>query len=70
MMPDIAKLHAEAIAEGYRDETCSKCGVEFLAHIHFIRCDATPCPMRSTADPRPLLEQFAPSVTSPEGNRK
>lgn len=48
-----------AIAEGYKDETCSRCGVLFEAHIHFIRCGANPCPMRSTKDHRSLLEMIA-----------
>ncbi len=64
MNPDIAQLHADAIAQGYKDETCSRCGTEFLAHIHFVRCKADPCPMRSTKDPRTLLEQMAPSLSS------
>lgn len=58
MSADIARLHAEALAEGYKDETCSRCSTEFLAHIHFIRCAFDSCPMRSTKDPRALLEQF------------
>ena len=40
-------LHAQAIAEGYKDEVCKECGVMFLAHIHFIRCDHSKCPMSS-----------------------
>lgn len=44
--------------DGYKDETCGKCGAVFKAHIHFIRCDATLCPMVSTADGRTLLERF------------
>lgn len=48
----------EALAAGYKDETCAKCGILFEAQIHFIRCDARPCPMRSTQDPRPLLERL------------
>lgn len=51
--------HDEALAQGYKDETCSKCGAPFLAHIHFVRCDARPCPMVSTKDTRTFLEQFA-----------
>jgi hypothetical protein len=46
-MTDTERLHAEALANGYKDETCSRCGAEFLAHIHFIRCDHRPCPMLS-----------------------
>lgn len=49
----------KALAEGYRDETCPKCGTPFEAQIHFIRCEATPCPMVSTKDTRTLLEQFS-----------
>lgn len=64
MTPDIAKLYAAALADGYKDETCAKCGAEFLAHVHFIRCDAQPCPMRSTKEPRTLLEQLAASLSS------
>jgi hypothetical protein len=40
--------HDEAIAAGYKDEMCPKCGTLFAAQIHFIRCDAEPCPMKST----------------------
>lgn len=27
------------------DEVCSRCGVVFKSEQHFIRCDASPCPM-------------------------
>ena len=47
-----------ALADGYKDETCPRCGAVFEAQIHFIRCDAKPCPMVSTKDPRTLLERF------------
>lgn len=64
-------LHAEAIAQGYKDETCSRCGTVFLAHIHFIRCNARPCPMlpdkpRSILDM--MLEQRA-SQTAGQGDQ-
>jgi len=36
----IAMTHDEAIAAGYKDETCPRCGKLFEAQIHFIRCDA------------------------------
>ena len=58
-MPDIDALQREALAEGYKDETCPKCGIEFKAYIHFVRCDADRCPMKSTTEPRSLLQQFA-----------
>jgi len=54
----MADRHAEALAQGYKDETCSKCGTVFLAHIHFVRCHAKPCPMVSTKEPRTILEQM------------
>jgi hypothetical protein len=41
----------------YVDETCSKCGTKFEAHVHFVRCDASPCPMKSS-DPRSFLERL------------
>lgn len=59
MTPEIKALHDQAIAEGYKDEICPACGLELLAHHHFIRCDNSPCPMRSTSDPRTLLEIWA-----------
>jgi hypothetical protein len=40
------------------NETCKKCGAVFEPHHHFVRCDAKPCPMISTKEPRTLLEQF------------
>lgn len=57
-MTDRERLRQEAIAEGYKDETCPKCGTLFEAHIHFIRCDAEPCPMKSTKDTRSLLDRL------------
>ena len=52
------ELHTQALSEGYKDETCPRCGVEFQAHIHFIRCDANPCPMRSKANTKTLLQML------------
>lgn len=43
----IEKYYA-ALDEGYNNERCLKCGVLFLAHIHFIRCDEPNCPMKGT----------------------
>jgi hypothetical protein len=40
------KLHAQALAEGYKDELCPECGVVFLAFHHFIRCQSETCPMK------------------------
>lgn len=56
--PDYDRRHAEALAEGYRDETCVHCGTFFAAHIHLIRCNWPACPMRSTTEPRTLLESI------------
>ena len=50
--------HDEAIAAGYKDDVCSKCGALFEAQIHFIHCDARPCPMVSTKDQRTLLQRL------------
>jgi hypothetical protein len=50
--------HAQALADGYKDETCPKCGTLFEAHIHFVHCTARPCPMISTKDPRSILERL------------
>lgn len=55
---DQKKLHAAAIAEGYKDETCAKCGLECLAFHHFIRCDQRPCPMLG-GSPKSLLDMWA-----------
>lgn len=65
-MTERDRLHAEAIAEGYKDETCPKCGTLFEAHIHFIRCDAESCPMKSTKDTRTLLDMFVGDETEPK----
>lgn len=56
-MEDEAR-HAKALADGYKDESCASCNRFFAAHVHFIRCDASLCPMRSTKDPRSLLDRF------------
>lgn len=48
----------QALAEGYKDEICSRCKKLFEAHIHWIRCDANPCPMKSTKEPRTLFEMW------------
>ena len=61
-MTDIETLHAEALAQGYKDETCSRCGGFFPAHIHFVRCDKRPCPMISTTDVHSLLDRIADSI--------
>lgn len=50
--------HDEAIAAGYKDETCPRCGTFFKAEIHFVPCEADPCPMISTKDSRTLLQRF------------
>jgi hypothetical protein len=50
--------HDEAIAAGYKDETCPKCGTLFEAQIHFVRCEVQPCPMVSTKDSRTLLQRW------------
>jgi hypothetical protein len=53
------QMREAAIAQGYTDETCAKCGTLFEAHHHFVRCDARDCPMVSTSDPRTLFERLA-----------
>lgn len=62
----------KALAQGYKDETCSRCGALIEAQIHFIRCDANPCPMKSTADTRTLLKMLcgAPPPTGSERERE
>jgi hypothetical protein len=50
------KKHQEALAEGYKDEVCPRCGVVFLAFYHFVKCSEDICPMK---DGKPsLLEQI------------
>lgn len=49
----------QALADGYKDEICPKCGTLFEAQIHFIRCDAVPCPMRSTVETRSVLDRLS-----------
>lgn len=57
----------QALADGYKDETCPKCGALFEAQIHFVRCDAKPCPMVSTKDPRTIFERLQDeTLTTPE----
>ena len=50
------ELHKEALAEGYKDEKCPTCGTMFLAHHHFVICDQSSCPMKSTIDTKSVLE--------------
>jgi hypothetical protein len=64
---DQKKLHAAAIAEGYKDETCAKCGLECLAFHHFIRCDERPCPMLG-GNPKSLLDMWAEAHPLPVNN--
>ncbi len=76
-MPDIEALQAEEIAQGYRDEVCPTCGTEFKAYIHFIRCEARPCPMISTKETpstssrnlprkrRPRTQEIPPPMSVP-----
>lgn len=47
LTPESKVEHDKCLGEGYKDEVCSKCGVVFLAHIHFIQCEDKPCPMSS-----------------------
>jgi hypothetical protein len=61
-MTEDRNYHAEAIAEGYKDEVCPKCNVNFPAEIHFVRCEAESCPMISTKDSRTLLEMFIDNI--------
>ena len=67
-MSDIETLQAEALARGYKDETCPKCGAIFKAHIHFVRCEAKPCPMASTTETRTLAQLIADGLAA-EGKR-
>lgn len=62
--PRLAKMNSareEAISQGYKDETCPRCGGLFEAQIHFIHCDAKPCPMVSTKDARTFLQMLTDS---------
>lgn len=55
---DEKRLHAAALAEGYKDEVCQKCDVVFLAFHHFVRCDDAGCLMKSkdaNGNPNPNL---------------
>lgn len=52
------KLHREAVEQGYKDETCGKCGAIFYAHKHMIICQNLPCPMASTKDTRSVFERL------------
>jgi hypothetical protein len=54
---DVDKLYQEALAEGYKDEVCLKCGQVYLAHFHFVRCNEPDCPMK-TPGGKSLLEML------------
>ena len=58
------ELHQEALAQGYKDETCSECKMLFLAHKHLIRCDSTTCPMKDGKGT--LLEQLVKETEAAE----
>lgn len=49
----------EAIAQGYKNETCS-CGVTFLAFHHYTDCRAKGCPF---SDGVTILERMEQSLT-------
>ena len=40
---ELLKKHKEALAEGYKDKICPKCGNIFLAHHHFVNCHLAHC---------------------------
>lgn len=48
-----------AIAEGYKDEVCGKCGTTFLAHKHFVRCPRKDCDMKGP-DSKSVLDMVFP----------
>ncbi|MFZ2769659.1 MAG: hypothetical protein WAZ50_00860, partial [Minisyncoccia bacterium] len=60
------RLHAEAVAEGLKDEVCPRCESVLLAFQHFLRCDPEKCPMiarNPDGTPKPdLLEQLLGSI--------
>lgn len=68
MNADNSTLREQALAEGYKDEVCPKCGTLFEAQIHLVRCDARPCPMISTTDPRTLFERMMDGTKSASVN--
>jgi hypothetical protein len=41
----VQEKYKEALAEGYKDEKCLKCGTVFLAHDHIVMCDDSECPV-------------------------
>ena len=50
LSPELLEKHQEAIVEGFEDKVCSKCGVVYLAHHHFVSCllaHCGECPMVS-----------------------
>ena len=60
---DYAGRQRECRAEGLKDEVCGKCGVVYLACIHFVRCADPDCPMKGP-DKRSLLECLLPELSS------
>lgn len=54
---ETARLIREAEAQGYKREACPKCRAVFEAHIHFIRCAASACPMTTGKTFLDLLEE-------------
>lgn len=69
MDDDERRRHEKAIAEGYKDEVCSGCGVVFLALHHFVICDADPCPMKlrdEKGNAPTLLDMMVDGVPKPD----
>jgi len=55
---------AEALSEGYKNETCS-CGLTYLAFHHFVTCRQADCPF---SDGVSLLERLEQSCESSDGS--
>jgi len=61
LTPELKEKHKEALAEGYKDEVCKKCGTVLLAHHHFVHCVNArlgECPMVSKKMPKSLLDMM------------
>ncbi len=52
--PQTRELRRKAMAEGFKDEVCGKCGKCFLAHKHFISCNRKRCDMHDAGAPTML----------------
>ena len=71
LSPEDIERRKVAIAEGYKDEQCPKCGQIFLAFHHFVMCHEVrcgTCPMVSNN--KSLLDMMLEDCEKEEGKDK